>query len=376
MFKRSKCIIAFASFTASLLLSTCFAFAANKTGTVLGDNLNIRETPSTSAKVLDQLSKGTQVTVLSASNGWVQISFDNIKGWVSDDYLKVQEAAPIGTGSINGSNVNMRQNPDTNSGIITKLQKGDGVSILDSTDDWYEIESGGNKGWVFAEYVTVKDQTLGAGTVNADSVNVRAAASTDAAVVTQLDSGDGVSILDQSGDWYKVKTGDNVTGWIYKSYVSTKKTTVSRGAEDAAPKDVPKQESVNENSSTRQKVVAYARQFMGVRYVYGGSSPKGFDCSGFTSYVFSHFGIKLERVSTDQATQGTKVKKSQLQPGDLVFFDTNGGSNRVNHAGIYIGGGQFIHASSGRSTKRVTISGLNEGFYENAFMTARRVIQN
>ena len=104
-------------------------------------------------------------------------------------------------------------------------------------------------------------------------------------------------------------------------------------------------------------------------------SPKGFDCSGFVKYVFDHFGIILNRVSANQAKQGTAVKKADLRVGDLVFFDTDGGHNEINHVGIYIGGGKFIQASSASGSSGVVISDIAEGFYSSAYMSARRVIK-
>ena len=119
-------------------------------------------------------------------------------------------------------------------------------------------------------------------------------------------------------------------------------------------------------------IIDFAKRMIGVDYVWGGTTPKGFDCSGFVSYVFKNFGIKLNRTSVSQAQQGTKVKKENLMPGDLVFFDTNGGHNRINHVGMYIGGGKFIQSSS--ESSGVVISDITGGFYANTYMTARRVL--
>lgn len=132
--------------------------------------------------------------------------------------------------------------------------------------------------------------------------------------------------------------------------------------------------SRGETGGTAQKIVDYAKKLLGVRYVWGGTTSKGFDCSGFVKYVFDHFGIALSRVSTEQAKQGEAVKKANLQPGDLVFFDTNGGRNRINHVGIYIGGGRFIQSSSASGNSGVVISSLTSGFYSEVFMTARRIL--
>jgi cell wall-associated NlpC family hydrolase len=146
---------------------------------------------------------------------------------------------------------------------------------------------------------------------------------------------------------------DGTVGWIYSAYIST--GSAARGY-----------------SGTAGELLAYASKFLGVGYVYGGSSPSGFDCSGFTKYVFGNFGITLNRIAADQAIQGVWVDKGQLQPGDLVFFATSGGTY-INHAGIYMGDGNFIHASSGGG--KVMVSSLWSGFYSNTYITALRVFR-
>lgn len=125
--------------------------------------------------------------------------------------------------------------------------------------------------------------------------------------------------------------------------------------------------------SKGQSVVDYAKRFLGTRYRWGGTTTKGFDCSGFTQYAYKKYGVSISRVSRSQAKNGTYIKKANLRIGDLVFFDTNGGRNRINHVGIYIGGGKFIHSSS--SHKGVVISNINSGFYAKTYMTARRVLK-
>ncbi|BFH62815.1 C40 family peptidase [Paenibacillus azoreducens] len=131
--------------------------------------------------------------------------------------------------------------------------------------------------------------------------------------------------------------------------------------------------SVSSNSSIADNIIATGKQFMGVPYHFGASSGRTdeFDCSSFTQYVFKQSGIHLPRSSRQQSTVGTPVSKNQLQPGDLVFSDTNH-DGVINHVSIYIGNGQLLHTY--RVGIGVTISNFAGSAWDRGFMTARRVI--
>lgn len=291
-----------------LLFVVCSGFAyaeGGKIGTTTGDSLNLRESSSTTSKVLAQIEKGTQVTIFESKDGWYKVSFNNLAGWVSSEYIIVKDATVIGSGIISGDNVNIRSGPSKSSEIVIRLSEGDKVTVLS-----------------------------------------------------------------RSTDWYSIRTSKGTSGWVNKDFIIIKNSNSSRGEEEQ-----PKTKELESDSSAGSKVVEYAKKFLGVKYVYGGTSPKGFDCSGFTQYVLSNSGVDLERVAANQATQGTSVKRANLKAGDLVFFDTDGGHNYICHVGIYIGEGNFIHCSSGRSTHRVTVSNLSEGFYSDSYMTARRFVK-
>jgi cell wall-associated NlpC family hydrolase len=128
---------------------------------------------------------------------------------------------------------------------------------------------------------------------------------------------------------------------------------------------------VNEVASLRQELVALAMKLRDVRYVRGGRSPStGFDCSGFVRYVFAHaIGLHLPANSARQFLAGIKVKRDDMQPGDLVFFHTRG-KKRISHVGIYLDNGRFIHSPS--AGKSVEVSSLDEAYWAKRFAGARR----
>lgn len=132
----------------------------------------------------------------------------------------------------------------------------------------------------------------------------------------------------------------------------------------------------NRGSGSSSEIVNFALKFQGTPYVYGANGPNAFDCSGFTSYVYRNFGINLPRTAAGQASasMGTRINnKADLRPGDLVFFSNGGGG--IHHAGIYIGGGTFVHASSGKRTRKVVTTSLTSGYHSKAFRWGRRIIR-
>lgn len=142
-------------------------------------------------------------------------------------------------------------------------------------------------------------------------------------------------------------------------------------------KEAGKKLSRGETSSTAavsksgNSLISYAYKFIGKPYVWGAEGPKSFDCSGFTQYVYKAFGVSLPHYTGSQIGKGSSVSRSNLSQGDLVFFNTDGSS--VSHVGIYIGDGEFIHASSG--SRKVTVSNLGQSYYNSKYVGARRILK-
>jgi len=209
-------------------------------------------------------------------------------------------------------------------------------------------------------------------TVNAgnSSLRVRQGPGTNYGILGNIYNGNSFAITGKTNGWYQISYNGR-TGYVSADYVLVKSLAELQTPAPATPAPVTASTPVSSgNSSLAQQIVSYALQYKGYPYVYGTAGPNTFDCSGFTSYVFAHFGYTLHRSSKDQILDGRAVSKSQLQPADLLLFSSNG--TRVTHAGLYIGDGKFIHAST--STTGVIISDLNSTYYTNHYFAARRII--
>ncbi|MGI6027128.1 MAG: NlpC/P60 family protein [Candidatus Scatomorpha sp.] len=252
--------------------------------------------------------------------------------------------------------VNLRTGAGTDNAIIATV--GEGTALIvesDTGSGWYKVNYDGESGYMSADYLSFSEtmDLTAQGWVDGSDVRMRAAAGTDSEIVRVTTYGESVEILGVDGEWYKVSAGGK-TGYIRGDYVSFT---------EPDPSKAPAAGSIGE------QIVAFAEQFLGTPYVWAGSSPSGFDCSGFVSYVFKNFGYSVNRTAASMYTNGVAVDKSELQIGDAVFFASS--SESIGHVGIYIGDGEFIHSSSGCGY--VTISGLDESYYSRMYVGARRI---
>ena len=252
--------------------------------------------------------------------------------------------------------VNLRTGAGTGNAIIATVSEGTALIVeADTGSGWYKVNYDGESGYMSADYLSFSEtmDLTAQGWVDGSDVRMRAAAGTDSEIVRVTTHGESVEILGVDGEWYKVSAGGK-TGYIRGDYVSFT---------EPDPSQAPAAGSIGE------QIVAFAEQFLGTPYVWAGSSPSGFDCSGFVSYVFKNFGYTVNRTAASMYTNGVAVDKSELQIGDAVFFASS--SESIGHVGIYIGDGEFIHSSSGCGY--VTISGLDESYYSRMYVGARRI---
>ncbi len=206
--------------------------------------------------------------------------------------------------------------------------------------------------------VAAQSETYACINAGGDALRVRQGPGTSYAILCNVYDGDRFPITGKTNGWYQILCNGR-TGYVSAEYVivQDEDSIISPGG------DTP-------SNPEAQQIVNFALQYVGYPYVYGTAGPDTFDCSGFTSYVYAHFGYSLYRSSRDQVKNGVAVDKADLQPGDLVFFSTNG--SYPTHVGLYIGDGNIVHASTPQDG--VKISSLNTSYYIQNYFAARRIL--
>lgn len=317
-------------------------------------------------------------------------------------------AASFGTGVVNASALRMRSHPTTESSTLTRAYRGDIVEVLsDAVDGWYHVTFNSKTGYMSAEYLVVtpfpveeapaepevntepvepeepestettedtntnessesesavsEEKTVTSGIVSlsysTSKLNVRASASTSGKKLGTLSQGTVLTLEEYVDGWYRIDY-NGVTGYVSAQYITV----------------IDHLDPTKESTSTisGSEIASEVLKYVGCAYVYGGSGPKSFDCSGLTSYILRQFGFSIGRTASSQFGYGTSVDYADLQPGDLVFFRNFSSSKAATHVGIYIGDGNFVHAANSRSGVKITP--MSESWYANRYVGARRFV--
>ena len=307
--------------------------------------------------------------------------------------------------------VNVRSQPSTTGEIVGKIYDGavaEIVAIAGEQDEWFQITSGNVEGYIKAEFflygeaaTEVMDQYVTRfAQVKADRLNVRAGQSTEEACIGHLDQDEKVKLIEDCGEWLHVQYTERKDGYVAAEYVTVleeytyAKTLEEEQAQIAAEKEQQEQAQIaaekeqeeqaqiaaekeqekqaepdvkaeqetvveqttevpsvanTSNEELRKEIVNYAMQYVGNKYVSGGSSlASGTDCSGFTCFIYADFGYSISRTPKGQYSgAGRSIDYSEIQPGDIICYSSNGGKS-CTHVALYIGDGQIVHAANSR----------------------------
>lgn len=284
------------------------------------------------------------------------------------DAFHLEGYSNLGIVTVSEGKVNIRSAASTDSKIVGKIGRDAGCDIIEDDGEWLQIKSGDVQGYIKAEYVLTGKEALDKAStllkpiadVNTDGLKVRTEPNTECEVLDIVGSGQRFDVLEELDEWVKIDL-DGEECYLFKEFVDVgakldEALTISEVLYGPGVSDV------------RIALSEFAKQYIGNRYVWGGTSlTKGADCSGFVLSVFKNYGMSLPHSSRAQANCGSAISLSELKPGDLVFYGNRSG---INHVAIYVGGGQVVHASNPRTG--ITISGM----YYRTPVKARRIIQD
>lgn len=333
---------------------------------VLPNAINLRLLPNFSSNASKTAVQGTEMIVEQKIGNWYKITNEAISGWTTKS--KIVSQTPVAQVPTTPEQVQpVQQQPEP-----PKQEEPQNTApvepVIPSQPETPQTQPENN---TTSENSIVQRKAV----VIVETARVRKAATKNSDIIDTLDEDDIVTIVTEENGFYKITTSSIKEGYVSKTLVKEKDVT-SRGMleeRETSWIEEKQPEPVSTPSVTGADIVAFAKQYLGYPYVLGKSSPEsGFDCSGFTRYVFGHFGYTLGQVAASQTSLGTPVDRANLQMGDLILFYDDG-KTKIGHCGIYMEGGDFIHSANPQ--RGVVIDNLNtNSYYSQRFVTARRIV--
>lgn len=385
---------------------------------IAGDVVKLRNGPGLAYDEVARMNGGEGIEVIGRYEEWLQVRRDDDKTlyWIAAELVDIPDAIvynlnqvpsevippppPPKIGVVREEGVNLRDGPGTNYVSMVKMSVGQELTLIERFEGWYLVEYGQSFGWVTTDFLNIGPGVIEripvaetvpdpnpplVGAILENAVNMRKGPGSAYERVGSLNAGNNVQLLARHKDWYRIQLENGTRAWVFSDLlrispmaarrvpvtndipalpVRTRTTVATTGGSGGrAPINIP----------ASGDVAGYAAQFVGSRYVWGGSSPRGFDCSGLTSFVYRQFGVGLPHSAAGQYSTryGAMVgSMSNLAPGDLMFFANTGGRRGISHVAIYIGGGQMVHAMTPRYG--VQASGIWSSYWQRTFVGAIR----
>jgi cell wall-associated NlpC family hydrolase len=385
--------------------------------TIAVESAKVRNGPGTNYDQIGDLPAGTPLQVVAQYQGWYQSSeSDGRSIWVAAELLSLEASAvdllpqastipappPAKIAQVVEGELNLRDGPGTSYVGMIKLDASTQVDLLARYNDWFQVQTPqGEVGWVLGEYLAVGPGVVERieavatvpeanpaliGLVQERTVNLRSGPGTAYSKREQLGTGMQLDLLGRYRDWYNVRTPNGTVGWVSSELVEVSEFIARRIPAASDIPALPRPKPVTQPAARSQiaqgpapapsaaagSVVEFAIQLVGSRYVWGGAGPQGFDCSGFTRYVYAQYGLDLPHSSAGQysSNYGTAISDpAELRPGDIVFF-VNTYKRGISHVGLYIGGGDVVQAMSPKLG--VGVANLNGDYWAQHYYGAIR----
>ncbi|HDR7635370.1 TPA: SH3 domain-containing protein [Bacillus mycoides] len=355
--------------------------------TVTADVLNVRSGAGTGHNVISKVKSGQVLQVIGQENGWFKVSVNGQTGYVSGDFVTtggnkgttttVQQGT--GTYTVNVSSLNVRTGPSASHTVLGSVNKGKTVQVVGEVQDWFKINFNGGTGYVSKDFVTkggsavsnetqqpttnnnnntTTVQTGGSYVVNTGALKVRTGPATYNPVIGGVTNGTVLNVTGAENGWYKINHNGR-TGYVSADFVKFVKGGVNNVVTGGNQGTNQVQKPTAPTGGDTSSIAGFARSLNGSPYRPSGTTPAGFDCSGFIHYVLNQTGHKGER-QTVAGYWSSKTKTSNPQPGDLVYFQ-NTYKSGPSHMGVYLGNGQFISAET--TSTGVRISSVSNSYW-------------